>query len=284
MKCNTPLKALIFLLPAILLFSSCQADSDGPDETNMPEEGYTISEEAITKNDPLVNNILKITTINGSRDDVLDSLSQAKVIFPVKVSMNGQTFTVENRKGLKIAEIVAEYSIEDDDKVFFDYPIDMRFNDFSVKTIENEEQLVTVKEEYKNKPDYNAVSGATVIYPVSFAFFNTISRERGMILVRNNRDMMNLLTNMLQSDVLEIEYPISIRSEFEDKTISIIDNDQLTSEIKLISDQYQVRLIAEPVGTVNVCHVGANGRTERIVEISTLAAHLRHGDIIGGCL
>jgi len=284
MKFNIPHIKVFILFIGILFFSSCQSDGDTPDEMNMPEEDHTISEVAITNNDPIINDILKITTINGSRDDVLDGLPQAKVILPVAISVNGQSFEVENRKGLNIAKAVVAYSTEDDDKVSFEYPIDMRFNDFTIRTIDNEEAFIAAKNEFENKPNYNGINGGSLIYPISFAFFNTVSRERGTVVVRNNQDMSKLLLNLLDSDMLEINYPISIRSEFEDITINIADNDRLSAEIMKINDEYQTRQVAEPNGKVLVCHNVSNNPKDRDVNISALAAHLRHGDIIGGCL
>ncbi len=283
MKYNNPRIALFTLFAGVILFMSCQSDGDAPDEMNLPEEEFTISEEAIIKGDPLIDEILKITTINGSKDDVLDGLPQSRIELPVNISMNGQSFMVENDEGIAIAKVVADYSTQDDDKVTFEYPIKLYLNDFTERTIQNEEGFLAVKNEYQNKPNYNGINGANLIYPISFMFFNTVSKERGTLVVRNNEDMLKLLDNLLDSDVLELKYPVKIQSEFENTIINVIDNTQLSNEINSINNEYETQQLEEPTGKVIVCHNVSNNPRNLEVNINALSAHLRHGDRIGSC-
>ncbi|MFP2996120.1 hypothetical protein ABN763_09415 [Spongiivirga sp. MCCC 1A20706] len=283
MKFQLPLYLFRILL-ILFLFVSCQDnlnETAGVDEREQVEE--EVSEAAFTKNDPLMDDILSLAVNDGAKDDVLDGLSKSQIVLPVDLTMNNQSFKVEMEDDLFIAKAVANYSNQDDDKVTFQYPITIRLDDYSEQILNNETEFLAMKEELQNEPMVNRISCSEIMYPFNIAFFNKVSGDRGIIRITTDQKLMETFNSILDSDVLEIEYPVEIKNTFDSETVFIEDNDQFKIEVTTSQTTCDAQPEVQPTGMVTVCHNVSNNPRNLEINISALEAHLRHGDILGGC-
>lgn len=282
MKLKSPIYTLLVFLASFILFTSCQSDLDvtsGVDERDTAPG----STESFQKNDVLVNEILRITTNNGAKDDVLDGTSKLQVVLPVNLTLNNQSLRIETEEDLYIAEAVSGYASDDDDKVHFEYPIKVRLDNYSERDIENEAAFNALKQELQGQMIHDCIDCTQIVFPFSINFFNTVSREKGVLLVDSNETMVRMLENLLDSDILEIAYPINIRTSYEADAIRVLNNNQFRNEIIDSGNLCEMQPDVQPTGKITVCHNIANNPRAIEIDFSSLQAHLRHGDLIGDC-
>ena len=164
---------------AALLFGSCQNEEDVLIEGN---------ENTNTKQSEPAEYIERSTANDGSEDDILDDISCASVILPVVAEVNGQELTIVNEASLTlIAEIFAEFT-NDEDEVRFQFPIEMRLSDYSVVTIQNEQELEALEEacEAADESRDDAISCLEFDYPITVFTFDANAQQTGSVVLTSD--------------------------------------------------------------------------------------------------
>lgn len=209
---------------AALLFGSCQNEEDVLIENN---------ENTNTKQSEPAEYIERSTANDGSEDDILDDISCASVILPVVAEVNGQELTIVNEASLTlIAEIFAEFT-NDEDEVRFQFPIEMRLSDYSVVTIQNEQELEALEEacEAADESRDDAISCLEFDYPITVFTFDANAQQTGSVVLTSDQEAYAFINDLGDDQYFSLQYPISL-SGSSDGSITINSDAELIAELQ----------------------------------------------------
>ena len=209
---------------AALLFGSCQNEEDVLIEGN---------ENTNTKQSEPAEYIERSTANDGSEDDILDDTSCASVILPVVAEVNGQELTIVNEASLTlIAEIFAEFT-NDEDEVRFQFPIEMRLSDYSVVTIQNEQELEALEEacEAADESRDDAISCLEFDYPITVFTFDANAQQTGSVVLTSDQEAYAFINDLGDDQYFSLQYPISL-SGSSDGSITINSDAELIAELQ----------------------------------------------------
>lgn len=273
-------KIAIPFVALMVISTSCQSG----DEPEILEE----TPSGLTKNSRLVHDLMDVSLSKGFRDDILDDFPYAKTLFPVSIKLNEQSFTVTGPNDLKVIKAVKDVFSTDDDIVHFDYPITLKFNDYSEKVLENKDQFDTLREQYLNTSVNKGIVCVKLIYPIGLMFFNEVSGDSGIKLIEGDQQLYGVFNNLLASDHIEIKYPISLKIAGNmGIATSVYDDEGLSDAINNAPYDCPPSPNTNDPCKIKICHVmpeNPDGAILTEVGCEVLEAHLAHGDIIGHCI
>ena len=102
--------------------------------------------ETITSSSDLTLLLLRTSSNNGLIDDLIDENSCASVAYPFSVIANGQQVLLESSDDIQTVEQIFDQFPNDTDTLELIFPISVVLNDFTVLTVNNEEELQALRD------------------------------------------------------------------------------------------------------------------------------------------
>lgn len=197
----------VLRLPFLLLiisiwFISCQEENDQVSPPN--------AEETLVANTTLPRLLERITLLDGSIDNMIDTANCFLVELPVTVSVGGTSIVVNSVNDY--ASIVTLLNQQNTDVVSIMFPITIILSDYTEITIENEEQLASqiASCANTNQPDID-IECIDFVYPFSIALFDTNFEVTETITISGDQLLHDFLTTTLANGVVaSINYPIQL--------------------------------------------------------------------------
>ena len=216
-------QSIVIIFLGLFVFS-CQSD----DETQI-----SIPTGSLTKSNPLTSLLSRVSQNPTFRDNVLDGTSFCSVELPVTVVVNYNKVVVSTKEDYSlVSSIIDEYE-NDDDKINFMYPITMLYRDYNTIVINNESELIALKESYGEYEDFHEIECIDFNYPFVIKTYDTNSQIAKSISIQSNVQLINFIENLKSTDVYEIAYPISM-SGVDGETTTIHNNQELNTAIESV--------------------------------------------------
>ncbi|WP_298422541.1 LamG domain-containing protein [uncultured Kordia sp.] len=217
----TYLRWLFSLFAICLCITSCQEERL---ETITPN-----AEETLVANTMLPQLMERISLLDGSADNFIDSANCFLVDLPVTVSINGITIVVNSVNDY--SEIIATLNQSDNNDVTITYPITIVLSDYSEIVIENQEQLQTQINNCTgpNQPDID-IECIDFQYPFSIAIFDTNFEVIETQSITDDETLFYFLESLSNGIVASINYPISLVNA-AGTVISVNSNQELETAI-----------------------------------------------------
>lgn len=210
-----------------LLVLSCQPDD---------ESQVTIPAGSLTKTNPLTSLLSRVSQNPTSKDNVLDGTSYCSVQLPVTVVVNYNRVVVSSKDDYSlISSIIDEYE-NDDDKINFIYPITMLYSDYDKIVVNNESELIALKESYGEYEDFHEIDCIDFNFPLVIKVYDSNSQIANTVTIQNNIQLVHFIENLKETDVFELNYPITMVSGINDETITINNNQELNTAIESVID------------------------------------------------
>lgn len=159
---------LSFIILALLIFASCGKNSLSIDKETSLLNFMTSDDEGKDDKDK-------------DYDKDKDKEACFELVFPISITMpDGSELSGDEETVWDAVKSWYEANPEAEEKPEFNYPIDLLFKDETVKTMENEEDLIAVKE-YCDGKDKEACF--ELAYPLTYVFpdGSTITGEEGEV-------------------------------------------------------------------------------------------------------
>jgi hypothetical protein len=209
-----------------ILFVGCQSE-----ENQVIQE----SPDNITSASPLTTLMGRVTQNPTSNDNIIDNTSCFSVVLPVTVIVNGQNIEVNTQEDYQIVQNAINEFTDDDDIVNFVYPISVQFQNFSTQVLEDEDDLEDVIEDCGEDNDFDEIDCISFEFPLTINLYNANNQVPETIIIQNNIEFYNFLENLEDSDLIQIQYPITINDP-NGNPIVINNNNQLEDAIENLID------------------------------------------------
>lgn len=194
------MKYLSVILGCLLLvMASCQEESavETPPDAN-----------AILPASPLVGLISQVVQAETSRDDIIDGSSCFGVQLPVLVYANGQPINITSSSGYQAVASIFSASSQDDDTIYFAFPIVIKYRDHHTQTVSSQQQFDQIVSTCSQAVAEN--SCIDFVYPISLNVYNTESQVPGSVTVSDDSALFAFLDNVSAQTLVSIVYPVTL--------------------------------------------------------------------------
>jgi peroxiredoxin len=215
---------LLYIVFGFILFSfgSCQKEEDSVNQQNT---------ESFLKSSSLAGLLSRTSQNPTSKDNVLDNSSLVSIELPVTVTVDGNVITVHNKSEYQLVQDVKDEYTNDNDIVYFTYPITIRLQNYSTQQINNYNQLHDAIEACGEDDHFDEIDCISLSYPFTINIYDSNNQVANSISVTGNSNLYNFLANLNNSTYVAISYPISaVNSEGE--AIVIHSNTELMNFIE----------------------------------------------------
>lgn len=201
--------------------------------TSCQEENVEIatpnSEATLVPNTQLPLLMERITLLDGSTDNFIDSANCFLVDLPVTVSINGTTVTVNNAN--EYSSIIELLNETDDSTVEITYPITIILSDYTEITIQNQEELDAQITNCAgpNQPDID-IECIDFQYPFSIAVFDVNFEVIETQNITDDETLFYFLATLSDGIVASINYPINLQTA-DGTIVSVNSNTALEAAI-----------------------------------------------------
>ncbi len=212
----------MLLLVALLGLTGCM---ESYEDVQYPDEN-----EVINLNSTFERQLINITLLDGSIDNVLDNASCLTVKLPVEAYLNDELYQINTYSDLQAFETAYQEEITSRDQFRLVYPIN----------VINEKYLET---EISNAIDLelqaqNCVEGGTdsdiecidFVYPLEVVSYDPIYQSAKVESIPNDNELYYLLANRKTEEVLGLGYPITVL-DHQGEQVAISGNDEMQNLI-----------------------------------------------------
>ncbi|MFV9550170.1 hypothetical protein [Algibacter sp. PT7-4] len=200
------MKNLKFITAILLLtlfgFTSCQDNDD-----NVVEE----NPDANSSNSLTAKNLERSSMYNGSFDDFLDGNSCASIILPATATVNGTEVSLTSEADYQtVLDILAEYN-NDEDTVVLHFPISVNISNYTQVEIVNQTEydLLLSACSQAESAATNAINCLAIDYPITLATYNINFQKTGSIVLESNEALYTYISNLDNTQLFSVNYPIS---------------------------------------------------------------------------
>lgn len=195
------IRPILFSALSVIFFTSCQDEDD---------YGNAYSN-ALNKNSALTGLVSRVIQNPTAWDDVLDDNSHFSIVLPVSVTVNNQNVYVsESNDGLEeIFDIKNAYNT-DDDKVYFQFPITIKYRNYQTQTILNQSEYNALIASLGPCNFLDEISCVHLQYPVVVNAYNSSTEQADSYTFTNNSALYAFLNSLNATDSFNFTYPLSI--------------------------------------------------------------------------
>jgi len=168
-------------------------------------------DEVLTPNTTAATLIEKTVTKDGSKDNIIDHASCISIQLPVTVIANGLEITINSDTDYAEIEAVFDQFDFDTDHLDIIFPVTIILSDYTEITINNMDELENYVHECgaENEMD-DDIECVDFVYPITFSIFDAANELTDTISVENDEQFYLFLEDMNESDIVQINFPISV--------------------------------------------------------------------------
>jgi hypothetical protein len=197
----------IYALFLMLFLWSCQKDAI--------EVSQIDTKQSIEKGSPLTNLIKRASQSPTFIDDVVDKCSCFKVEIPYKVLVNNKEIAISSIADYKIVRnaIAPNPNNPNGSKVRFIYPIKIKYKNFELKQIDNENQFVNAINSCKGGDEFEEIECININYPISLNVYDKSNQIASVKMIKNNEEFYNFLEKINSDILISINYPVAVSNK-----------------------------------------------------------------------
>jgi hypothetical protein len=212
---------ICFSLIAAIFAVSCQN-----------EENETIREdEALGRSAPLTALLQRVSMVDVSSDNIIDSTSCFKVKLPADVVVNNQPVHIGSEEDFATVQQILDTTDPVEVSVDLVFPVTVIFADGQESVLQNQEIMDAIVSDcefgYPNPQPINCIS---INYPITIFGYDANLQLASTHVIQNNQQLFALLANLQSNQFYAIDFPISIINT-DGQTISITNNNELQAAI-----------------------------------------------------
>jgi len=194
---------ILVVLNIFLLFFSCREEETI--RIQAPEN------EVLVANSLIADLILKTTSNDGSKDNILDKSNCFNIKLPITVTANGKVVIVNSEDDYKIIEYIFDDSDDDIDTLVFTYPLTVTLNDFTEVAINNNSELVNYSNNCNgpNEAD-DDIECLDFTYPITASLYNSNNEITKVITMTNDDELYKFISNIESLGFVTISFPITV--------------------------------------------------------------------------
>ncbi|MCF6349569.1 MAG: hypothetical protein L3J23_00870 [Flavobacteriaceae bacterium] len=226
---NSILKKIILLIFALILFLvSCRKEEI--ELITTPEE------EQLLKNSEVAILIQKISTNDGSIDNIIDNTNCLTIQLPVTVIVNGSELEINTIEDYLLIENIFDELDNDEDHLEIQFPITVILVNFIEIGLNSLDELNILSQTCndENEIDFD-IECIDFQYPISISSFNTNNGLIETITFNEDREVFAFIENIDTNDIITVNFPITLII-FDGSTIIVNNLLELEEEINTYKD------------------------------------------------
>lgn len=201
----------VILLATVILFASCQKEE--------PFHEAIDPELTLAAGSTVVELMKRITSYDGSYDNIVDGASCMGIQFPYTVMVNGLELQIETMEDLQKVEDILDAADEGEHNIQITYPITVTMSDYTEIVVNSEAVLQGYGEQCVEGGADDDIECVDVIYPVNLFTYNPNLEQTGNITVNHDKELRRFLAGLKDDDLISIDFPM---------TFEIFDGDEVT--------------------------------------------------------
>lgn len=214
MKVFINISVLCFILICIS-FTSCRKE-----EIELIEAP---SDEVLVANSSIANLMQKISSNDGSNDNIIDKSNCFNIKFPLNVTANGEQINVKSKDEYKIIEYIFDDDDDDTDILDITYPITITLEDFTEVTINSFSELNSYSNNCNGENEIDDdIECLDFQYPIIASTFNKNNEIINTNTISTDFELNEFLKNLSNDLLVTINFPIKIM--LTDNTLISINN------------------------------------------------------------
>jgi hypothetical protein len=235
MKMMNTIRLFFFAGIVSVLFASCQNE----------ENEMTVAEtDTLSKAAQLTNLLQRVSMVDTSSDNILDSTDCFKVKLPVEVLVNNQPILVTSEDDFATIEATFDLFPSEYNTVDLVFPVTIIYPDSTELTVGSEQVFDALAHECETAVMPQPINCLTIVYPISINTYNSESQLTDTFTLQNDAQLMAFIMGLNTQDFYAVNYPITIINH-EGESIAVNSNNQLVSLILQAIEDCEV---VEPVG------------------------------------
>lgn len=192
-----------FLLATFLLFSACRTEDE---EIITPPE-----QQSLEANSNAANLITRVSTNDGSNDNILDNANCINIQLPVTVIIDDLEIIINSEEDFDTIEDIFDEFINDIDELDFVFPITIILSDFTEVTIANEEELLALVEECSGENEVDEdIECIDFQYPITYSIFDQNNELIETVTISNDQEHYEFIENLDDTDIITINFPLTL--------------------------------------------------------------------------
>jgi hypothetical protein len=184
---------------------------------------------AITAASPVAQLLLRMASLDGSSDNVLDGSSCLSVMLPVTVIVDEITIVVNTTADFELVEEALDD--DDDGEVDFVFPIEIKLPDHTPIVVSTAAQLENLIDACEDEDDFECID---VVYPLVINLYNANNQVADVLTITTDEALYLLLKQLSENTFLSIQFPLTLVSG--GSTITINTYNELVTAILLSED------------------------------------------------
>ncbi len=187
----------------MVVFTSCRQEDE--EIINPPQD------EALDPNSTIANLLNRVSTNDGSIDNIIDNASCISIQLPVTVIANGTQVVVTTPADYQIIEDIFDASTTDTDTLDIIFPITVIRSDYTTVEVNSYPELLALVAQCgpENSQD-DDIECIDFQYPITASIFNINNELIETIIINSDADMYNFINNLSSFDIVVIEFPITV--------------------------------------------------------------------------
>jgi hypothetical protein len=203
---------------AILLVAGCQQESDLV--SPIPPD------KAITIDSPVAQLLQRLVMLDGSTDNILDKKSCSSLVYPVTVTVNGQSRVITSDDDLDEIEHIFDLSGSDEDSVIIQFPVTLVMPDYSSRIIQNQAEWEALAPECTEGGDDDDLECLDLIYPISIATYDTVNQKSSVLTLSTDKEVFQFLEQASMNVLIALQFPVTL-TDSSGTVHSVADYEQL---------------------------------------------------------
>ena len=197
------LKTTLVLFSALLILSSCRTEEI--QIVNPPIENELVA------NSTVANLMRNTVAKDGSDDNIIDKASCLSIKLPVIVTVNSKEITINDKDGYEEIEDLFDLFDDDVDSIVISYPIEVILSDYTVKTVNSDEELEALAKNCKGENEEDDdIECLDFYYPLKASVFNSNKELILTLTIENDEEMYKLIGDLEDYAAVTIDFPFKV--------------------------------------------------------------------------
>ena len=177
----------------------------------------------------------RISELDGSADNIIDSSSCTSLVFPFSVIVNGASIEIRSEDDYDLLEDIIDDLGDEDERIAIQFPVNVVLIDHSVVEANDMDELEDFIEACDEDDLDDDIDCVNIAYPITFSSYNNATQQAGISTVENDAALYLFLDDLEDVEIVSLNYPVELILS-TGETITVENNEELETTIELYED------------------------------------------------
>jgi hypothetical protein len=179
--------------------------------------------------------LYRISELDGSADNIVDSSSCTSIVFPFSVIVNGASIEIRTEDDYDLLEDIIDDIEDEEESIALQFPVNVVLTDHSVVEANDMDELEDLIEACDEDDTEDYIDCVNIAYPITFSIYNDATQQAGIRTVENDAALYLFLDNIEDMEIVSLNYPVELILSTGGR-ITVENNEDLEITIELYED------------------------------------------------